>query len=110
MSLDDDIDVFFQLGDPGIEEATHIDENSEPQPLIGEFLNNSESHSSGTRHINQSNPAFKLPEIYALAVEIGHTVIINEQNFEVSEKLTIANAICILYLTRAKAGGDHRWK
>ncbi len=110
MSYSEDMDVFFQLGDPGIEQATHIDQNGEEQPLIGEFITKSETHASGTRHINQSNPAFKLPEIHALAVEEGQAFLVNEQEFEVSEKLTIANAICLLYLTRAKTGGAHRWQ
>lgn len=110
MSYSEDMAVFFQLGDPGVEEASHIDENNDEQPLIGEFITKSEEHSAGTRHINQSNPAFKLPEIHAVAVNVGQAFFINEQEFEIIEKLNVSNAICLLHLTRAKTGGAHRWQ
>ncbi len=109
--FDEDMSVFFSLGDPGIEEATHIDSNGESHPLIGEFLNNSESHHSGNKHINQNQPAFKLPAIDGQAVEVDDVLEIDGLSYLVSERLEIANGICLLYLVKEKQGGTgpHRW-
>lgn len=108
--LDEDMSVFFSEGDPGIEFATHTDSAGEQHSLTGEFINNTDKHHSGSRHINQNEPAFKLPAIHAQAVEIEDSVLIDDVNYQVAEKLDIANGICLLYLVNKKSnGGPHRW-
>lgn len=109
--FDEDMSVFFSLGDPGIEEATHIDSDGERHPLIGEFINTSEPHHSGSKHINQNKPAFKLPAIHGQAVEVEDGLETNGQSYFVAENREIANGICLLYLVKEKQGskGSHRW-
>lgn len=105
----DDIDIFFELGAPGIIEATHIDAQGDEHPLIGEFINPKATHRRGAGHINQDEPHFKMPAIHAQAVELDDVIVIDEARLVVSEKLTPNTGLALIYLAVEHQSGSHRW-
>ncbi len=106
----DEIDVFFELGAPGIIEAHHTDVHQDEQVLVGEFIDTDKSHGKRGGSITQSQPHFKMPEIHAQGVDVDDVIEINGQVYQVEEKLTVQNGIVLIYLVEQRTGGDHRWQ
>ncbi len=110
MFEDDLANVFFDAADFA-DEATHIDKDNEVNRIVGILKVPTKNHQHNSVNLQLDSPQFLVPDMVAKNIEVGDTIIPNDYEYQLaSPPVANGSGVSILYLTRKKAGGEHRWQ